>query len=85
MPLIPLFIQNEVEGIDIERMSMFNFCDPFDHVLPFVDNEIDSVDRQHLWGLFSGIEAAPPSDAEELTDIAIYIYRHRRLPRSGRC
>ncbi len=39
------------------RLSQFNFCDPFDHVLPPVDGTISALDRQHLWGLYTGIAA----------------------------
>lgn len=37
------------------RLSAFNFCNPFDHILPFADGTIGSTDRAHLWGLYSGI------------------------------
>ncbi len=55
MPLIPLFLQSEVLDDNDNLLSAFNFCDPFDHILPFPDNEINADDRAHLWGLFTGI------------------------------
>lgn len=40
------------------RISAFNFCDPFDHVLPVADGTVSAADRAHLWGLYSGIAVA---------------------------
>lgn len=60
MPLIPLFVQNELQAAAANRLSAFNFCDPFDHVLPFSDASIGALDRQHLWGLYAGIAAGAP-------------------------
>lgn len=60
MPLIPIFAQNELDSGDTDladRLSAFNFCDPFDHVLPFTDGSIGALDRQHLWGMYAGIPA----------------------------
>lgn len=37
------------------RMSAFNWCNPFDHVLPIPDGSITNTDRAHLWGMYSGI------------------------------
>ena len=65
MVLVPHFVQNELDASDNdldERLSAFNFCNPFDHVLPFADGTIGSTDRAHLWGLFSGIAVAAPAD-----------------------
>lgn len=59
MPLIPIFVQNELNASEGSRVSAFNFCNPFDHVLPPVDGSIGALDRQHLWGLYIGI---PTSD-----------------------
>ena len=39
------------------RLSAWNFCDPFDHILPLADNNVPALDRQHLWGLYIGIVA----------------------------
>lgn len=39
------------------RISAFNFCDPFDHILPFADGTVSALDRQHLWGMYVGIAA----------------------------
>ena len=45
-----------------KRQSAFNFCDPFDHIMPAPDGVVGASDRQHLWGLYSGIlSAAPPA------------------------
>ncbi len=58
MTLIPHFVQNELDTSDTdldERLSMFNFCNSFDDVLPFADGTIGETDRAHLWGMFSGI------------------------------
>lgn len=40
------------------RMSAFNFCNPFDHILPPTDSTVSALDRQHLWGLYIGITVA---------------------------
>ena len=34
-----------------DRASAFNFCNPFDTVLPIVDGSVGKKDRHHLWGL----------------------------------
>jgi hypothetical protein len=50
---------DDVMAVDTKakRMSADNFCNPFDYVLPIPDGSIDQADRQHLLGLYSGIEA----------------------------
>ena len=53
MPLIPLFVQNEVEADAADRLSAFNFCNPFDYILPFADGTISALDRRHLWGMYT--------------------------------
>ncbi len=73
--IIPHFVQNElsefgespasgaIDSLD-DRLSAFNFCNPFDYILPFVDGTIGAGDRAHLWGLYAGIavgEAVPPT------------------------
>lgn len=61
MPLIPIFIQNELDTSDTdlaERLSAFNFCSADDHILPFSDGSVSNLDRQHLWGMYTGIVAA---------------------------
>ena len=57
--IIPLFIQNEVDAGDLaaNRMSAYNFCNPFDTVLPLANGEIGQADRQHLMGAYAGILA----------------------------
>lgn len=66
MPLIPLFVQNELDASDTNlanRLSAFNWCDPFDHILPFTDGTVGAGDRAHLWGMYAGISlisAGPP-------------------------
>lgn len=55
MPLIPLFVQNEVGADAANRASAFAFCAPFDHVLPPADSAISGADQQHLLGCYSGI------------------------------
>ena len=58
MPLIPLFVQNELDASDAnlaDRLSAFNWCNPFDHILPFSDGTINAGDRAHLWGMYTGI------------------------------
>ena len=54
------FGQSASFGVDNQarRMSAFNFCDPFDHILPVADNTISALDRQHLWGMYIGIAVA---------------------------
>lgn len=61
MPLIPIFVQNELDTSDTdlaERLSAWNFCSADDHILPFSDGSISNLDRQHLWGMYAGIAAA---------------------------
>ncbi len=72
MPLIPLFIQLELDVSDSDlaaRMSAWNFSDPFDHVLPFRDSTIDANDRAHLWGAYNGLLTGftAPEDAYDFT------------------
>ncbi len=48
----------ELAGFDpTNRMSAFNFCDPYDHILPPSNGTISEMDRQHLWGMYVGIAA----------------------------
>lgn len=56
--IIPHFVQNELDASDTdldELLSAFNWCNPFDHILPFADGTVGATDRAHLWGLYSGI------------------------------
>lgn len=68
MTVIPHFVQNELDAGDTDlakRLSAFNWCDPFDHILPFSDGTVGASDRAHLWGMYSGIlagEEEPPED-----------------------
>ena len=55
MPLLPLFIQNEVGAGAGDRLTAFNFCNPFDHILPIANSVVSVSDRAQLWGLYSGI------------------------------
>lgn len=58
MVLIPHFVQNELDASDTDlddRLSAFNWCNPFDHILPFSDSTIGAADRAHLWGIYTGI------------------------------
>jgi hypothetical protein len=60
--LIPHFVQNELDASDADladRLSAFNWCDPFDHILPFADGSVATIDRAHLWGMYAGISTAP--------------------------
>ncbi len=59
MPLIPLFVQNEIQATvaAAKRMSAFNFCNSSDHILPIADGTVSAADRHHLWGMYSGILA----------------------------
>jgi len=61
--LIPHFVQNEVDASDSPagRLSSFNFCNPFDHIMPLADGTINALDRQHLWGLSTVIAAGAPT------------------------
>ena len=47
------------------RSSAFNFCNPFDYVLPGMAGSIGAADRAHLWGLYVGLlppeVAVPPT------------------------
>lgn len=56
--LIPHFVQNELDASDTDlanRLSAFNWSNPFDRVLPFTDGTIGAGDKAHLWGLYAGI------------------------------
>ena len=44
-----------------ERRSAFNFCNPFDHVLPLPDSTIDANDRMQLLGWYTGTLVAGPA------------------------
>jgi hypothetical protein len=55
MPLIPIFLGAEVNTDAANRLSAFNFCDPFDFIMPLADGGITNLDRQHLWGMYAGI------------------------------
>ena len=46
-----------VDSNDAILLSAFNFCNPFDDVLPFSTGTVSALDRQHLWGLYTGIQA----------------------------
>ena len=55
---IPHFVQNELDAGDIDlanKLSAFNWCNPFDHILPFADGSVNARDRAHLWGLYAAI------------------------------
>ncbi len=55
--LLILFNQQELDNSDADlakRLSAFNFCNPFDHIFPFANSVIDTDDRAHLWGVYSG-------------------------------
>lgn len=78
MVLIPHFIQGELDSGDTDldkRLSAFNFCNPFDHILPFANNDVSAVDRAHLWGMYAGI---PPGGAAGGDDYIIRFRRRRR-------
>jgi hypothetical protein len=55
MTIVPHFVQNEVNADAGNRISAFNFCDPFDHILPVPMGTVGSLARQHLWGMYQGI------------------------------
>lgn len=55
-PSAPLGASSTAADVS-NRISAFNFCDPFDHILPLTDGTVSALDRQHLWGLYSGIAA----------------------------
>ena len=38
-----------------KRLSAWNFCDPFDYILPPADGTISEFDRAHLWGMYIGV------------------------------
>lgn len=68
MPLIPLYIQNELEADDALHLSLLNFCTVFDEVLPFpwVGSPSEG-DKAHLLGLASNISiGAPPVVSRKL-------------------
>ena len=76
MPLIPLFIQNELNADAANRISAFNFCNPFDHILPVPDGTVSALDRQHLWGMYAGIAAAVPPSTSSTFFFQKYILGH---------
>ncbi len=81
MALITHFVKNELDAGDTDlakRLSAFNFCNPFDHVLPFADGTISAADRAHLWGLYSGIAVAAASAVGEWEMIPPW-KKHRRI------
>lgn len=53
--IIPHYVQNELPAVAANRASAFNFCNPFDHVLPIADATVSSDDRAHLWGIYIGV------------------------------
>ncbi len=64
------------------RMSAFNFCNPFDHILPPSDGTVSALDRQHLWGMYIGIVAGAPADVVVEDDGSWYvIHRAARVVR----
>jgi len=67
--IIPHFVQNELDVSDTDlanRLSAFNWCNLFDHILPFTDGSVDSDDRAHLLGLYAGISVFRPPKHEGL-------------------
>ena len=56
-----------VESSSANRISAFNFCNPFDHILPAADGTIGTSDRQHLWGLYVGIAVGKSKTRNLLT------------------
>ncbi len=63
MPIIPLYLLDPVDSNDAILLSDFNFCNPFDDVLPFSTGTVSVLDRQHLWGLSIRIAADIPAVA----------------------
>lgn len=81
MVMIPHFVQLELDESDTElrkRISAFNFCDPFDHVLPFSDGIIGKRDRHHLWGMYVGVVDVPPPEVDDSFPYPIWRRRGRR-------
>lgn len=59
MTLLPHFVQLEVDaGDNADLLSAYNFCNPFDQILPISDGDISVLDMQHLWGLYTGVPAS---------------------------
>ncbi len=84
MPLIPIFIQNELDTSDTDlanRLSAFNFCDAGDHILPFSDGSVSGLDRQHLWGMYTGISASTVEADQGQTSLGHLsgIFRRKRV------
>lgn len=52
-----------------KRMAAFNYSDPFDDLLPFVDGAIDASDRKHLWGVYF-----LPNSLLNILDENVYIF-----------
>lgn len=73
MTFIPHFVQNELEAGDGDtRISTFNWCNPFDTVLPIADGTTDAGDRAQLWGLYTGIAVDPPVAALDDTRLSVW-------------
>lgn len=66
MVLIPHFVQNEINAASAILLSAFNFCNPFDTVLPFSTGTVSDLDMQHLWGMYTGIAAGSSGGAVSL-------------------
>ena len=82
MTLLPHFVQNELDASDTDladRLSAFNWCNPFDHILPFSDGAINASDRAHLWGVYAGIAISPPSVVDGAQRIRGFVRNVGRL------
>ena len=42
-------------SLDADLVSAFNFCNPFDIVLPPPAGGVSTLDMQHLWGLSTSV------------------------------
>ncbi len=47
---------NLVNSAKSNLISAFNFCSADDHILPAATGDVSTLDWQHLWGLYTGIE-----------------------------
>jgi hypothetical protein len=51
----PLGTEEGITAADADLLSAFNFCNPFDTVLPPPDSDVSGLDMQHLWGLSTSV------------------------------
>jgi len=64
------------------RMSAFNFCSPFDCVLPASDGAIKQANWWHLWGMYVGLLPAEQGTRRQRQIKSLVRARRQRRGRS---